>query len=106
MREFIEYALWLCGKWHTNGLHSITREDMAELERLAIQAKMSGDEMAHAIVEFSDALEASDSDAANRRKLEALQLLKRKRAEILNDAESSIRIAEIRTTRSSANGRS
>lgn len=77
MKDLLVYIEWLLGKWHTNGIHAIAREDLAELERLYLLARQYGDENEWAIEEFSDAMNAPRGDAADQRRLQALSQIRR-----------------------------
>ncbi len=93
MQALLTYLEWFLGKWHQNGLHSITREDYAELEKLYLEARMHGNELEWAIEEFSEAMDSPRSDAADQRRLAALALLRKKKNDILLNREAaSVRI--------------
>lgn len=84
MKELLEYVSWLLGKWHQNGIHSISRDDMAQLEQLYLKAVTEGDELRHAVMEFVEAMNYPRGDAADQRRLQALSMMRRIHASIKN----------------------
>lgn len=88
MKELISYLEWLIGKWHQNNIHSITREDFVQLEKLYLEARAHDSDVEHAVLEFSEAMNAPRGDAADKRRTAALKLLRKKHADILAQREA------------------
>ena len=82
MENLIDHLGWLLGKWHQQGVHSITREDWATLERLYLEEKVRREERDEAIVEFVNAMNAPRGDAADRRRSAAMKNLRAAAARI------------------------
>lgn len=97
MNALISYIEWLLGKWHQNGLHTITREDYVQLEKLYLEARAHDSDVEHAVLEFSEAMNAPRGDAADKRRSAALKLLRKKHGDILAQREARRNAGDITT---------
>ena len=97
MNALLSYLEWLLGKWHQNNVHSITREDYVQLEKLYLEARAHDSDVEHAVLEFSEAMNAPRGDAADQRRTAALKLLRKKHADILAQREARRNAGDITT---------
>lgn len=91
MNSLIAYIEWLLGKWHQNNIHSITRQDFVELERLYLAARSHADDKEWAIAEFVESMDSPRGDANNGRRTASLAMLRKKHNDIQLEREARLR---------------
>lgn len=80
--DLTSYIGWMLGKWHQNGIHSISREDMTQLETLYLAELQRGDDTEHAVLEFVGAMNSPRGQAHDQRRKDAMTKLRQAHAKI------------------------
>lgn len=77
MTDLTSYIGWMLGKWHQNGIHTISREDLAKLESLYLAELQRVDETEHAVQEFVGAMNSPRGQAHDKRRKDAMQNIRK-----------------------------